>query len=117
MKLKQWGGKLRQKKTERDESLKAAEANVEGKSRGGEVTNTAVLSEALITNYDDMKSEFDDLESTEQQEFLDMLGGDLKDNFDKGSSELEMYVNCLDENECGEIVDRLLKFLDRVSPE
>ena len=86
-------------------------------TRGGEVTNTNVLSEALITNYDDMKSEFEQLDKTEQAEFLDLLGGDLKDNFDKGAHELEMYVNCLDDTECGQIVDRLLSFLDKVSPD
>ena len=107
-----WAQKLRVKNKAQADSKQSG-----SDGRGGEITNTAVLSEALITNYDDMKNEFDELDSSEQQEFLDMLGGDLKDNFDKGSQELEMYVNCLDENECGDIVDRLLKFLDRVSPE
>ena len=95
--------------------FKAIRAKVKS-SRGGEVTNTGVLTEALITNYNDMKSEFDQLDQTEQAEFLDLLGGDLKDNFDKGAVELEMYVNCLDDTECGQIVDRLLSFLDKVSP-
>ena len=41
--------------------FKAIRAKVKS-SRGGEVTNTGVLTEALITNYNDMKSEFDQLD-------------------------------------------------------
>ena len=96
--------------------VKILKAGEEGHGRGGNVTNTDVLTEALIANYSDMKKEFDDLEGPEQAEFLEMLGGDLKDNFDKGPAELEMYVNILEESECAEVVDRLLAFLDRVSP-
>ena len=81
------------------------------------MTHEAVLSEVLITNYDDMKSEYDELDQSEQAEFLDMLGGDLKNNFDKGAMVLECYLNVLDDSECGQIVDRLMSFLDKISPD
>ena len=104
-----WRAGLRERVKAREKSKTQG-----GEGRGGEVTNTAVLKEALITNYDSLKDEFNELNQNEQKEFLDILGGDLKENFDNGADDLEMYVNCLDDDECGKIVDRILSFLDRV---
>ena len=61
-------------------------------SRGGgqEVGGKTILADALVENYDDLRAEYDELDSDEQTQFLGILGEKLKSSFENGAMELEM---------------------------
>ena len=79
----------------------------------GETQHAQILQDALIDNYDDMKNEFEELDDNEKQEFLTLLGDNLKDNFQEGPDSLGMELSNLEDSECETIVNGLISFLDR----
>ena len=57
------------------------------------------------------------MDSQTQNEFLNLIGDDLNEEFHKGKLELEMALNILEEDDCTQIVNNLSAFFDRVAPE
>ena len=69
-------------------------------TRGGEEPAFAqVLVDAFVEEYDTMKGEYDQMRKEDQDEFMEILGGDISESFGNSATELEMAMGNLDDEE------------------